>query len=90
MGGQGGLVGRGIVGGRKAGWLSLEVGETRRGGRVGLAGGREVSSPSLYLASSLSGDAVREMWREEVQTLSCLLPQKKGFDALTSRNLSKT
>ena len=64
--GGGGVLVTGEVG------LSLEVGETKGRGRVGLAGGREVSL-SLSLASSLSGEAVREMLREEVRILSWLV-----------------
>ena len=74
--GGGGVLVTGEVG------LSPEVGETRGRGRVGLAGGREVSSLSLSLASSLSGEAVREMLREEVRILSWLVWGREGAAAV--------
>ena len=58
----------------------ISLGESTGRDKVGLAGSREASSISL--ASSLSGDAVREMLREEVRILSWLVWASEGAAAV--------
>ena len=70
--GSGGWWGFEGVGVKKALGLSLLVGERTGRDMVGLAGGREMASLSLSLGSSLPGEAVREMWWEEVRIFSWL------------------
>ena len=77
-----------VTGGPGGSWVTgmveggggISLGESIGRDKVGLAGGREAYSISL--ASSLSGEAVREMWREEVRILSWLVWASEGAAAV--------